>query len=62
LKALPPEKKEVVRQKWEEYQNLPPERKRELASKPAPVTPARPTGGARTPAPQPHPASTDSPR
>jgi len=24
-----------VRQKWEEYQNLPPERKRELAAKPA---------------------------
>jgi len=45
---LAPEKKEAVREKWQQYQELPPEKREALAAKPAPTR-----GGARTPAPAP---------
>ena len=47
LRQLPPDKKDEVRQRWEEYQNLPPEQRRELA------TAARAPPGAGSPAPTP---------
>ena len=43
--ACRPEKKQEVRQKWQEYQSLPPETKRELAAKP-PRRRASASGGA----------------
>ena len=52
MNKLPPDKKEEVRQKWMEYQQLPTETKRELASKPPPGnSPARATTPLRAPAP-----------
>ncbi len=57
--SLPPEKKEDVRQQWEQYQSLPPEKKQELATRPPPTgrspCAAQRRGRRRVPPPPPPP-------
>ena len=56
-----PEQKQEMRQKWEQYQNLPPEKKRELASKPPPGSPPIIRGHPPPPPPPPPPTGGSPP-